>query len=168
MQGNIFKSSMIYGLMMGILFSVNFIISIPQGAIFRIVSFLITIVIVIVMYRYSVKYRDNECGGYITYGKSFSFIVLTFFFASIISAIVKFVYFQFINPEYLTNVLQQSIKVVESMNLPLDEEYYTQMEKMMKPSVYTLQSIWVNVLLGVLLALVMSAFVKKDKDIFEE
>lgn len=129
MQGNIFKSSMIYGLMMGILFSVNFIISIPQGNVFRIISFLITIVIVVVMYRYSVKFRDTECGGYITYGKSFSFIVLTFFFASIISAIVKFVYFQFINPEYLTNVLQQSIKVVESMNLPLDEEYYTQMEK---------------------------------------
>nr|HQG67304.1 hypothetical protein [Paludibacteraceae bacterium] len=67
-----------------------------------------------------------------------------------------------------SNVLQQSMKVVESMNLPLDDEYYTQMEKMMKPSVYTLQSIWVNVLLGALLALVMSAFVKKDKDIFEE
>lgn len=168
MTSSIFKSSMIYGLFMGILFAANFFISLPQGIIFRFLSFLIIILIVYAMYRFSVKYRDNECGGYISYGKSFSFILLTFFFASIISSIFKFFYFQFINPDYLTNLLQESLKIIDSMQLPVNEEFYDQMEKMMKPITYSLQSIWVDVFLGIILGLIMSAFIKKDKNIFEQ
>ncbi|HOV84340.1 MAG TPA: DUF4199 domain-containing protein [Paludibacteraceae bacterium] len=168
MTSNIFKSSMIYGLFMGILFTANFFISLPQGIIFRFLSFLIIILIVYAMYRFSVKYRDNECGGYISYGKAFSFILLTFFFASIISSIFKFFYFQFINPDYLTNLLQESLKIIDSMQLPVNEEFYDQMEKMMKPITYSLQSIWVDVFLGIILGLIMSAFIKKDKNIFEQ
>jgi hypothetical protein len=147
---------MIYGLFMGILFTANFFISLPQGIIFRFLSFLIIILIVYAMYRFSVKYRDNECGGYISYGKAFSFILLTFFFASIISSIFKFFYFQFINPDYLTNLLQESLKIIDSMQLPVNEEFYDQMEKMMKPITYSLQSIWVDVFLGIILGLIMS------------
>jgi len=168
MTSNIFKSSMIYGLFMGILFTANFFISLPQGIIFRFLSFLIIILIVYAMYRFSVKYRDNECGGYISYGKAFSFILLTFFFASIISSIFKFFYFQFINPDYLTNLLQESLKIIDSMQLPVNEEFYDQMEKTMKPITYSLQSIWVDVFLGIILGLIMSAFIKKDKNIFEQ
>lgn len=168
MTSSIFKSSMIYGLFMGILFAANFFISLPQGIIFRFLSFLIIILSVYAMYRFSVKYRDNECGGYISYGKSFSFILLTFFFASIISSIFKFFYFQFINPDYLTNLLQESLKIIDSMQLPVNEEFYDQMEKMMKPITYSLQSIWVDVFLGIILGLIMSAFIKKDKNIFEQ
>jgi len=137
---------MIYGLFMGILFAANFFISLPQGIIFRLLSFLIIILIIYAMYRFSVRYRDNECGGYISYGKAFSFILLTFFFASIISSIFKFFYFQFINPDYLTNLLQESLKIIDSMQLPVNEEFYDQMEKMMKPITYSLQSIWVVML----------------------
>ncbi|HOL00496.1 MAG TPA: DUF4199 domain-containing protein [Paludibacteraceae bacterium] len=168
MTSNIFKSSMIYGLFMGILFAANFFISLPQGIIFRLLSFLIIILIIYAMYRFSVRYRDNECGGYISYGKAFSFILLTFFFASIISSIFKFFYFQFINPDYLTNLLQESLKIIDSMQLPVNEEFYDQMEKTMKPITYSLQSIWVDVFLGIILGLIMSAFIKKDKNIFEQ
>jgi len=39
---------------------------------------------------------------------------------------------------------------------------------MMKPITYSLQSIWVDVFLGIILGLIMSAFIKKDKNIFEQ
>ena len=47
------------------------------------------------------------------------------------------------------------------------EEALEQMDNMMKPANMALQFIWLNTFMGMIVALVMSAFVKKEKSIFE-
>ena len=116
----------------------------------------------------SIRFRDVECSGTIKYGKAFSFIVLTFFFAALISSIVKYVYFQFINPTYLDELLNESLKAIQIMKIPIDNASYDQMAKVMKPATFSLQYIWMNVIVGSILGLIMAAFVKKEKSIFEE
>lgn len=54
------------------------------------------------------------------------------------------------------------------LNLPFENASYDQMEKMMKPATFSLQYIWMNVLLGTLIGLVMAPFIKKEKSIFEK
>jgi len=167
MQQNIVKSAMINGLIMGVIFSFNFLIALPKSSIMALLSMAITCIIVVMMYRMAVKFRDNECEGIISYGKSLWYIILTFFFASLIVAIVKFFYVQFINKEFLDNLLQESFKLIESLKIPIDEDMYSQLEKMMSPIGFAAQTIWSIVLYGVILGLILAFFVKKEKSIFE-
>jgi len=168
MQPNILKSAMLNGLIMGVLFSLNFLLSISKIPSLTLLSYVVVTFILVGMYKLSVRFRDVECEGVITYGKAYSFILLTFFFAAIISSVVKYVYFQFINPDYLEQLLQDSMKALETLRFPIDEAAYEQMGKMMKPASFTLQYIWLNVLMGSFVGLIMAAFIKKEKNIFEK
>lgn len=167
MQNNIIKSSMINGLIMGAIFTVNFFITVPKNSLLGFISLVLACIIVVLMYRMAIRFRDNECGGNITYGKSLLYTILTFFFGALIVAIVKFFYVQFIDKEFLDNLLQESFKVIESLKVPMDEEKYNQLEKMMTPVGFVAQTIWANVFYGTIVGLFISIFVKKAKSIFE-
>lgn len=155
------------GLIIGILFSVNFLLSISKITPLILISYGLMGLILVATYRTTIRFRDKECSGEINFGKAFSFIILTYFFAALISSVVKYVYFQFINPDYLPALLNESLKAIEMLNLPIENASYDQMEKMMKPATFSLQYIWMNVLIGTLIGLVMAPFIKKEKSIFE-
>jgi len=168
MQVNIMKSAMKSGLILGVLFSINFLLSIPSNAFTGILTYVVIAAILVVTHRLSVQLRDNECGGYITYGRVFSFILLSFFYGAIISSLVKFIYFQFVNPEYLANIYNESMLMMEKIGFPIDSMVEESVRTLLKPATFSLQYIWVNTLLGVFVGLIMAAFIKKQKSIFEE
>ena len=166
MQPNIIKSTMLNGLIMGGLFSLNFLFSVSKITFLGILSYVLISIILMGIYKMALKFRDEDCKGEITYWKAFSFILLTFFFAAIISSVVKYIYFQYINPDYLAQMFEESMKMMESMNFPMNDASVEQMESILKPASFTLQYIWINVLMGSIVGLIMSGFVKKDKSIF--
>ena len=168
MQRKIINSAMLNGLIMGFLFSINFLFSISKNTTFLLLSYTLAAIIVVTMYRMSVRHRDVDCEGVISYGKAFLFILLTFFYAALISTVVKYVYFQFINTGYLENMFQESIKMMQLLKFPMNDAEIAQMESMFKPASFSLIYIWTNLLLGTIVGLIMAAFVKKNKSIFEE
>jgi hypothetical protein len=175
MQENIFRSTMLNGLIMGILFSVNFVFTSSKSLPLLLLSYVIIALIIVFMYRMLKRYRDTECGGYINYWRSFNYVVLTFLFAGIISTVFKIIYTKYINPDLLPALLEESMKqiennrgIFESLNLPLDEQYYEELERQMRPVNYSIQTIWVNILFGAVLGFILSGFVKKQKSIFDE
>lgn len=168
MQPSITKSAMFNGLIMGVIFSINFLLSVSKITALVLFTNVIAALIVVGIYRLSVKFRDTECGGSISYWKSFLIILLTFFYAAIISSVVKYIYFQFINPDYLDQMFQESMKLLESMKFHETDAMVDQMKSMLKPATYTLVYVWSNVLMGVVVGLIMAAFIKKEKSIFEE
>lgn len=106
MQPNIIKSSMSNGLILGILFSINFLLSITKITPLVLISYGLMTFILVVTYRTAIRFRDKECLGEINFGKAFSFIILTYFFAALISSVVKYVYFQFIDPDIFTEITE--------------------------------------------------------------
>ncbi len=168
MQNNIVKSAMKSGLILGVLFSINFLLSVPANTVTGILTYLVIAAIVSVTYRLAVQFRDRECGGYISYGKVFLFILLSFFYAALISSLVKFVYFQFINPGYLEELYNQSMLLLEKMGLATDSAVEESLSTMLKPAAFSLQYIWINMMAGCFVGLVTAAFVKKEKSIFED
>jgi len=168
MQPNIFKASMINGIIMGVIFSVNFLFSVSKITFLITLTNLLAVLIVVLIYRLSVKFRDTECEGFITYGKALLYILYSFFFAALISSVVKYIYFQYINPPYLESVFQETMKMLTSMKYPITDAVETQTRNMLKPASYTLIYIWVNVFMGLIVGLIMAAFVKKEKSIFKE
>lgn len=167
MQPNTVKSAMLNGLIMGVLFSANFLLSVSQNTFLSLLSYVVFALILVTTYRFTIRFRDIECEGFITYGRAFSYILLLYFFAALISSIVKYVYFQYINPGYLENLMSESMKAIEMMKIPMDEAAFENVEKMMKPATFSLQYLWVNVFLGTFVGLIMAAFIKKEKSIFE-
>jgi len=168
MQPNIMKSAMFNGLIMGVVFSINFLFSISKITTLVLLTNVIAVLIIFGIYRLSVRFRDTECEGFITYWKAFSFILLTFFFAALISSVVKYIYFKFISPDYLDQMFQESLKVLNSMKFPISDELIEQTKSMLKPASYTLIYIWSNLLMGLFVGLIMAAFIKKEKSVFEE
>jgi len=168
MQHNIKKSAMNSGLIMGALFSVNFLLSITKNTVFISLSYAMVAVIIVTLYRLSIRVRDVELEGSISYGKAFWFILLTFFYAALISTVIKYIYFQFINPGYLEAMFQDTMKAMQMMKYPMNDATIGQMETMLKPVNFSLVYIWVNLLLGIIVGSIMAAFVKKEKSIFED
>lgn len=168
-QPTLFKSAMKYGIPMGIIFSINFILATFKSPIVNFLTYFIMFICIYLTYRITCKYRDEHNNGELSYGKGWSFIVLLYFFAAIISSVVKYVYFQFINPDYLAELLNQTLLILEE--LPISEEEINvneSLETILSPINYSLQYLWINTMLGALLGLIMAAFTKKEKSIFEE
>jgi len=168
MQPSITKSAMLNGLIMGVIFSINFLFSVSKVTSLIMFTNIIAILIVVWVYRTTVKFRDNECEGFISYWRAFSYILYTFFFAALISSVVKFIYFQFINPAYLDSIYQDTMKMLTAWKYPIDDAMEEQTKKMLKPASYTLVYIWINALLGIIVGLILAGFIKKNKTIFEE
>lgn len=175
MHANIFKSTMFNGLIMGALFSLNFFFTASKNVSLLLISYLLIAIMIVMMYRMAKRYRDIECGGYIKYWNVFNYVILTFFFASIISSIFKIIYTKFINPEYLPMLFEESMRQIEqnrslfeSLKLPLDDNYYEELERQMRPVNYSLQTIWVNIFTGSILGLILGGVVRKNKGIFDD
>lgn len=174
-SNNIWNSTMQNGLIMGIFFSASFLFSVSGISILGFLSFLLPAIILIFAYKFLIRYRDRDCGGAITYGHGLSYIILLFFFASVISAAVKFVYLRFINPEFLQETMGQSMLIVEQTfeqfkgKYPMDmDEIYKSFERMTDPLNYTLMATWVNIIISFFVGLVLAGIAKKDKSIFDD
>lgn len=172
---NIFKNTMNKGLIMGLLFTVNFLFSASKNIALLILTYFIVAAVMIVMYRMAKSFRDKECGGFISFRKVFSFIFLTIFFGSVISAIFKLIYVQNINPGYLETLLEQAYMQMEKnqslfarLGVNIDENYYNQLEKQFRPTNFAIQTIWINVFWGALLALIYGLILKKKPGLFDE
>ena len=60
------------------------------------------------------KHRDENLGGYITFGKAFGVAFLTGLIMAVIGSIFNFIYFQFIDASYLDNLLEFMYETLES------------------------------------------------------
>ena len=164
-NNNMMNAAMKSGLTLGLLFTLNFLISLTGVPFIRIIVFA---AILYMTFRITVRYRDTSANSYLSYGQSFIFIFFSFFFAALISAFVKFIYFQFINTEYLDEIFNQSMNILQSANFPMMDEMESSLQSVLKPAPYALYSLFGNMLGGVFAGLIISAFTKKEKGIFDE
>lgn len=168
-QPTLFKSAMRYGIPMGVIFSINFILTTFKSPIVNLLTYFVMFVCIYLTYRITCKYRDEYNNRELSYGKGWTFITLLYFFAGIISSVVKYIYFQFINPEYLSELFNQTLLILEEFPVNKQElDISENIESLLSPVNYSLQYLWINTMLGALLGLIMAVFTKKEKSIFEE
>ena len=155
------------GLILGGIFSLNFLLSTSKSSPLIFLTYFIAFFIVTIIYRFSIKFRNVEYEGIITYGRAFTYIILLFFYAALISTVVKYIFFRFVNPGYLETMFQDTMKMMETLKFPMTSAEIDQTESMFKPLSFSLLYIWSDVIMGTFVALIMAAFVKKNKSIFE-
>lgn len=168
MKPDALKHAMYYGLILGLIFCLNFFLSTLKGTAFSILQSLVTCAIPFVCYWLTIDCRRRVCNDTMSYGMALWYGIQLFFYASIIAAAFKFAYFKFINPEFLPNLINESLKLMEEMHLPGVSTSANQIEEVLTPLNFALQYIWIDVFIGIFVSFVTAAFAKKDKSLFGE
>lgn len=167
------KSTMTYGLITGLvlivytllLYSTNNLIN--QNFFLGIINYLILIGGIVMGTR---SYRDQFLEGYISYSKALGYGVVISVFTGIVVGIFTYLLYAVIDP----GLMEQSMKIFEeemlNQGMSADQvETITDMQrKIRSPFMMLISSVLSYALLGLILSLITSAFLKKDKPIFDQ
>lgn len=160
--------SMLFGTYMGIIWILKFPFF-PLGLhfpFFILVFAAITVAVPFVGYFFARIYRDKICGGTINFVNAWIFLLLTYLFASILTAVGHYIYFRFFDSGFIINTYSTMIRSVKANPL-FPKEYMVQAQAMiddfrsLSPIKIALQLVSQNVFYGNLLALITALFVVK-------
>lgn len=156
------QHAMTYAVFLGIFLLIKFYVSVvfDKNIIAQSISTALMLVIPYLIFFIQRKYRQEYCNGLISYKEALLFGLYLFFFASLILGLGQYIFYQFINPDYLSNAFNQSLQIIEKTGF--GEQIIDEAIKQGVPSpiATTFQGIVLNTLIGFLLALITSAFVK--------
>jgi hypothetical protein len=165
------KSAMTSGLIMGIalvIFSLFiYIIGIIKPPFW--VSLIQYVIIIGGIVYGTIKFRNEDLGGEISYSKALGFGILICVFASIISGIYTILLMTVIDPEYMTKMM--SAIEEEYVKLGLSEEQIDasmkMVSKMQSPIIMAITTVISFAFMGTIFSLITSAFIKKENPIFD-
>lgn len=111
-----------------------------------------------------INYRNKYLGGYIEYGKAFVVGMLTALFASIIVGIFTFVFFKYIDPGAMEEIMAMSEQQMMDRGMSdLEIEQGMDMAKRFNtPGMYTTFAVLSNFIIGVVISLITAIFVKRE------
>lgn len=162
------RHAMNFGAVMGLLFSLNFLVTTVKSIAF--LQYLFVIVIIYCAYRFVVHCRENVMNGAISYGSALWYNMQLFMYGAMISALVRYVFYSYIKPDFLQNQLNETLMALQGTPMAemISGEVYQQTVEMMTPLNMALQAIWLNLMLGLLLGLILAAIVKRSENPFAD
>ncbi len=160
------KMAMYYGIWLGLLFVLKLMAEVvSDGSIGAFFSGFLTILVPFAAYWLTLMFGRSISETEITFGTLLRFCIYLFFFGSMILAIAQFVYYRYINPDYLAEQVDKLIEILArySDSQPSVSAFITQIKEVGIPSASSvaIQTIWINIVLGFILGLPISAIVKR-------
>jgi hypothetical protein len=168
MGTNMNRHAMNFGAIIGLVFSINFLITTVKSLAFMQYGFVVLIIYLV--YRFAVHCRENVMEGVMSYGSVLWYIMQLFMYGSMISALVRYLFYMYIKPNFLQNQLNETMQALQgtAMAEVITGDVYQQTIEMMTPLNMALQSIWLNLMLGLMLGLILSAIVKRNENPFSD
>jgi hypothetical protein len=111
------------------------------------------------------KHRDEELGGFVSFGRAFTTSFLVNLVVTVISAIWVFAFFSYIAPEMLDAILEQSrTQMIEERGMSEEqvEESMGMMGWMFSPGFFAISAGFMMLLMGVIISLIIAAVMKKE------
>jgi hypothetical protein len=164
MEQNATKSALQNGLVVGAAISFKFLISALKIPVLSSLTIFISIGIVVLLYIYAKRFSDNSSN--FSYGQAFGYIFKTYMIGAIIGSVVMSVY-ALINKNFLSVMLNDILMMYEKMNITVTDEIYNLLNMVLSPAPYVLLNLFGSLLVALFWALILAAFVKKEKSIFE-
>ncbi|MCK5845872.1 MAG: DUF4199 domain-containing protein [Bacteroidales bacterium] len=132
-------------------------------------GYIVLAIVAFMFYKFTVSYRETNMGGEITYGESFKFQTSMTVVYSLISAIYSYLLFAVLDPGMVENIREMAAEEMYKQNMAEEQiEAAIEMQAMfMTPEFMTISTVFVTFLTGVLLALIVSFFTKKEITTFD-
>ncbi|MDP4277996.1 MAG: DUF4199 domain-containing protein [Bacteroidota bacterium] len=112
-----YKFAANYGLILGLYLAILYLTQIffKSNAFLNTLYSLGMLGVPVVCYFLTKRYRELGCNGSIRFGQAWSFGVWLFLFAGLIMSVVYFIHFQYIDPDYISNVFNQTLVMLEQL-----------------------------------------------------
>ena len=127
--------------------------------------FVLTLAVPFLGYYYTKSYRNKACGGYLSFGNAVLFVLLMYMFASLLAAVVHFVYFEFIDQGYVLDQYTLSIhNLMETPGVAFDREVIENMLQelgRLSSTEITMQILSVDMTAGAFLSIPTALFVAR-------
>lgn len=162
---SIVQSALYYGLIFGVaLIIMNLIFylaDLQQSTAGIVISI---IVMVGGIFLASLDFRNKKLNGFISYGKAFKIGFLTMLFAAVIVTIYTYIYHMYINPADLIAAKNERIQEVYNGGYSPEQEAQTikYIENFTTPIIATVAAFFSSIIMGALVSLITSIFVKKE------
>jgi len=162
--------AMLFGTYMGIFWILKFALF-PLGLryypVLLLFFVLLTAAVPFLGYYYVWLFREKVCKGSIRFLNAWIFVLLMYVFASLLTAVGHYIYFQYFDNGFIFNTYSTIINTTTKSNPVLPKEYLKEANLMLEalrvlsPIKITLQLISQNVFYGNILALITALFVMK-------
>lgn len=172
-KSTFWRTAMIYGLYIGVilmLYSVIlYVTGQTQNKTLGYLSFILYPVCIILA---QINYRDKELGGFISYSQALGFGVAVMFFSGILTALYTIILYSFIDPGLIDQIkmMQEEAMLQKGMSEDQIEAAMAISGKMFTPGWLSIMGMFGSVLIGTLIALITSIWIKKEdnQDAFDE
>ncbi len=153
-----------HGLILGLAFGVIYLLEVffPTVKIVKGLCTVAEIATLFLVYQFIKKYRQEQMGGYISFGQAWSVSFLLYAFAAIITAVFQFIHMQILQPDYLSEVYNQLMLSFEQAGLTSEQMDLFADMKMPSPIQVTFTYIFVYILGGAFISLIMAAICRKE------
>jgi hypothetical protein len=162
---NPWKSNLTNGLILGlagivytlVIYFLNLTFNKAQGIVFY-------VILVVLLYLLLKSYRDNYLHGQITYGQSVGAGAIIFLYYALIMAVFTYILYTVVDAGLIDKQLAFVRETMEKKGTPeaaIDTAMSIQ-AKIMKPAIMAPFSILGNMILGIILSLLASIFIKKE------
>ena len=146
---------------------VLFLLDLDQNRSLQYLSYLILIAGIILV---QINYRNKYSNGFIEYGKAFTVGMLSSLVLAVIVGIYTFVFFKYINPGAMEEIMVQAEQRMmdRGMTDMEIEQGMAMAEKMQTPGWYTTFAVLGNFIIGIVISLITAIFVKREDRNFGE
>ncbi len=171
-QQTILRYGGIGGLVLIVYSLLNFVLGLSKPSAGTFVGFLnifVVIAIYVFMMIYAVRdHRDNNQGGYITFGKAFTVAFLTSLLAALINTVFTILYMNVIDPGYVGDIMKASEEFYESSGMPEQqiEMSLSWAKSMMEPKGQMILFL-IGTIFGAIISLIVASSMKKNPPEFQ-
>jgi hypothetical protein len=164
---SLLRSTLNYGIMLGLALVIYSLLLWMFNATFNqglgYLSYVIIIGGIVLATR---AYRDQEQGGYISYGRALGVGTLTVLFASVIGAIYTYLLFSVIDPGLLDRMMIIREEAMYGSGLTDDQidMALAMTERFARPGIMAVSGFFGSVFVGFIISLITSIFLKKEEE----
>ncbi|RLD60917.1 MAG: hypothetical protein DRI95_14865 [Bacteroidetes bacterium] len=170
---NVWKNALNWGLIVGIVLIIySILMYFLDLSLEKWVSWVSYVLLIGGIVYSTIQYRDTVLGGSITYTQALGFGVIVSLYAAVLSGIYSYVFFTFIDPDFIEKIVEMTQQQMLDQGLTEDQvEQAMEMQKgFMKPWIMVLISIPALTFMGFIFSLITSIFLKKEgaNDVFDD
>ena len=131
----------------------------------KVQGYVFLVIILVILYFLLKSYRDNFKHGLITFGESVGAGVIISLYYVLIMAVFTYILYTIIDPGLITKQLAQAEEAMRAKGNLTDGQIEAGMkftEKIMKPGMMVIISVFFGMLWATIISLLVSVFIKKE------
>ncbi len=161
-KNSLFNASLTYGVLTAIgLIMIALMVYLFDLTGVRWISYLSYIVLLAGIILGTIKYRNDDLGGFISFGKAFGFGTLVSVFAAFISGLFMYIFYQYLAPDAMEQIRQATEEAVINANPNVTDQELDLILRFTSPLVMFISGLFFTTLIGAIFSLVTAAFIKK-------